>query len=735
MAHKPFAVILCSFNDIPPLSMPASYFTNLITPGSYSLYDYWNQVTYGSIDLSGSKLFGPWTMQYSYFLNGANPVPKQKPRSVWISEAKRLAGINGVDLSPFYGVIAVINANADDSNWGHDVACGICWEWGQQNWRWCHKCQGLFSTHTLVTGPCPADGVHDLGSSSNYGLIASQPGVPGQNQWRQCQKCNGIYYSGNPTQGACPSGGTHSSSGGGDYTIGFGTVGYPGQNGWKWCSRCQMLVNCGTSPAKCAGGGNHDISQSADYTVFYNENNFNLTFFGHETGHAYGLGHSWNTNPEYEYGNPWDIMSAMGVSSFQDSEYPPAGPGVEAANLDFLGCIPDFALWTNGPAQVGTGTIRLLPVNAPSLGYLAAKVSRADVAYYIDYRKPTGWDHGFARDGVFVNEVRTWQWCNKCQELTSTAGLSVGQCAAGGTHDHSGSDNYTLLHDTASGGTGQSNWQWCSKCQALTYAGGSSMGVCPSGGTHSHNGSGNYTLVHDTANYGQNNWRYCRKCQALAFAGASAGTCAAGGAHDLSQSYDYDLFKDAAKHSFLCSHASANGDFQPGQVFVDKMRGLGFVVHSFDQAAPQTATVSIANLQNNWRWCNKCQGLGYGGNVSPGPCPASGSHSYVGSSDYSLLHDLAGSAGQDNWRWCKNCQGLAYGGNPNSRCPAGGAHDLSASYNYLLLHDANITDAQSNWRWCSKCQGLAFAGNSQGVCPAGGAHMFTQSGNYYLINL
>jgi len=259
--------------------------------------------------------------------------------------------------------------------------------------------------------------------------------------------------------------------------------------------------------------------------------------------------------------------------------------------------------------------------------------------------------------------------------------------------------------------------------------------VRPAGG-HDHQGSGNYILVHDTVTgYVQRNWRYCRKCAALAFAGGSPGACAARGTHDLSASFDYDLFMDSARHAFLWGGASGNQDLQPGQVFVDKPRGLGFVVHSFDQSVPQTATVSIANLQNGWRWCNKCQGLGYGGNASPGPCAARGDHSYTDSGDYSLLHDLSGVAGQNNWRWCRKCQGLAFAGNQGSHCPAGGTHDLSASYDYLLLHDTPIIDAQSDWRWCSKCQGLAFAGNSAGVCPAGGEHLLTRSFNYYLINV
>jgi hypothetical protein len=39
---------------------------------------------------------------------------------------------------------------------------------------------------------------------------------------------------------------------------------------------------------------------------------------------------------------------------------------------------------------------------------------------------------------------------------------------------------------------------------------------------------------------------------------------------------------------------------------------------------------------------------------------------------------------QDNWRWCDKCQGLFWGGNAaKSRCPAGGAH-AAGSWNYKL---------------------------------------------------
>jgi hypothetical protein len=92
---------------------------------------------------------------------------------------------------------------------------------------------------------------------------------------------------------------------------------------------------------------------------------------------------------------------------------------------------------------------------------------------------------------------------------------------------------------------------------------------------------------------------------------------------------------------------------------------------------------------------------------------------------------------QDNWRWCNKCQGLAYAGNPTvGACPAGGTHDHAGSGNYILVLDSPIPIpyTQDNWRWCNKCQGLAYADNpSVGACPAGGTHDHAGSENYSLI--
>jgi hypothetical protein len=145
----------------------------------------------------------------------------------------------------------------------------------------------------------------------------------------------------------------------------------------------------------------------------------------------------------------------------------------------------------------------------------------------------------------------------------------------------------------------------------------------------------------------QDNWRWCRKCQGLAFGGGAANSsCPAGGAHDHSGSGDYVL-----------------------------AHGL-----------PATAS-----WQAEWRWCNQCQGLFFGPGFASSGCPAGGTHAdpgQSGSGNYSLQHNASAAARlQSNWRWCNRCQGLFFGGNVTyPDCPNGGAHDGSTSGNYSLVH-------------------------------------------------
>ncbi len=88
-----------------------------------------------------------------------------------------------------------------------------------------------------------------------------------------------------------------------------------------------------------------------------------------------------------------------------------------------------------------------------------------------------------------------WRWCNKCQVLFFAGGGSLGACPAGGKHNPSGSSDYVLkAKDVAPDYVGQAEWRWCRKCEALYFAGGDSLGACAAGGSHDSSGSGNYIL-------------------------------------------------------------------------------------------------------------------------------------------------------------------------------------------------------------------------------------------------
>ncbi|QDQ09412.1 hypothetical protein [Streptomyces spectabilis] len=150
-------------------------------------------------------------------------------------------------------------------------------------------------------------------------------------------------------------------------------------------------------------------------------------------------------------------------------------------------------------------------------------------------------------------------------------------------------------------------------------------------------------------------------------------------------------------------------------------------------------------VQSDWRWCDKCQGLYFGGGRATSRCPAGDTHRAAAESrsgDYSLPMDAPAAADrQSGWRWCDRCQGMFFGpGVVNSHCPAGGAHadpGQSGSSDYSPYHNAaQDPGRQSDWRWCDKCQGLFFGpGAPNSRCPAGDTHRLpelSRSGDYSL---
>lgn len=150
---------------------------------------------------------------------------------------------------------------------------------GQENWRWCSKCQGMhFITdwQNPIMGICPSNGVHSIEGSGGYTLVQNIPNAAGQHGWRWCKKCQGLFYGPAAAQSHCPAGGTHDGSSSGDYSLVQNDSSSPGQHGWKWCNKCQgLFFGLRLSESRCPSDGSlHNDTGSGDYAMLLSGQNY-----------------------------------------------------------------------------------------------------------------------------------------------------------------------------------------------------------------------------------------------------------------------------------------------------------------------------------------------------------------------------------------------------------------------------------------------------------------------------
>ena len=134
-------------------------------------------------------------------------------------------------------------------------------------------------------------------------------------------------------------------------------------------------------------------------------NDYNVTFLAHETGHLFGLSHSYDqstrqTNMWSAPGEYWaqhDIMSAMNVHSHTHSRFGQRGPLLCAANLDSMEWLPSARVWREPITSSFSECVDLVPLGHPEIpGYLAAKIG----GYYVEFRTQDRWDAGIPRATV-----------------------------------------------------------------------------------------------------------------------------------------------------------------------------------------------------------------------------------------------------------------------------------------------------------------------------------------------
>lgn len=115
MVNAPWAIVLCKFKDDQSEPFPRSHYERLFTAagrGSMNMVDFFSDVSHGSVDVGGSRVFGWFTLDKKvadYKGSGPNQAGRQEGMD-WAKDAARNAGVN---LSTFAGVVACMNAPCD----------------------------------------------------------------------------------------------------------------------------------------------------------------------------------------------------------------------------------------------------------------------------------------------------------------------------------------------------------------------------------------------------------------------------------------------------------------------------------------------------------------------------------------------------------------------------------------------------------------------------------------------
>jgi hypothetical protein len=116
----PWAIVLCRFSDIPAVPQPADYYEDLYTRnGAGGLCDYWRTVSCNSLDLTGSRVFGWFTMNHAS--SEVNQLHFPGDRSTLVQWGLDTARANGVNLAAFRSVLIVQNFGVDHGAAGNGI--------------------------------------------------------------------------------------------------------------------------------------------------------------------------------------------------------------------------------------------------------------------------------------------------------------------------------------------------------------------------------------------------------------------------------------------------------------------------------------------------------------------------------------------------------------------------------------------------------------------------------------
>jgi hypothetical protein len=372
----PYLVLMCKFAGVanePFTTAQVSDFFSETGKGKGSMYDFFHDLSYGAIDLSGTTVKGWYQMPFT------------------VADEHRWE--HGGQVSAGSSVITLTAGTFRSSDVGKSVYV--------QSGPSVDVQRAFTSTITAVNSPtqatmASAPTMKDLGGNSLSGVFIGLDKGRGQ----YIQDCADT--AANQDASIDPTG----------Y---YGII---------------AVVNAGAFDGGAAGQGQIPRTVAGHSGkwgwALFDADGLYVSFVGHEMGHTLGLQHSWNdkpatdpktglVSPYTEYGDPYDLMSAMTVHWFSggmalNGVAPAAGPGLNAPYLDQLGWMPSFRQYFYSPGT--TVDLPLLALShATGVGYYEVVIPMADKVGYpghyltVEYRYPDGWDKGIGGPAVLIHEV------------------------------------------------------------------------------------------------------------------------------------------------------------------------------------------------------------------------------------------------------------------------------------------------------------------------------------------
>jgi hypothetical protein len=252
---------------------------------------------------------------------------------------------------------------AEGAKWSFpDPRSSFSSEFGQNQWRFCNQCHGLYYDGDRVQkGTCLGAVIPGTGHSpagDNFVLPHDLPPAPEQPDWRRCGKCFLLFFDHDPDLSNCPAGGVHVAAlASFNYALPHDVPPGPGQPDWRLCRKCRsMFFNGYEDKGKCA----------------------------ESDGHAADL-------PGLDFALPHDI-----------GEHNASGPGMVASTL--LGCnwlkLSQYGDDIGAPlrSRPGEVMVQLLPLRGAPQGEMphprvvAYADGLASDRLLIEYRVRDGWD-------------------------------------------------------------------------------------------------------------------------------------------------------------------------------------------------------------------------------------------------------------------------------------------------------------------------------------------------------